>query len=87
MKKIHFLFCIMIFWNCSDSPNEVPLDSYRSAIFNVNMNNVLNNIYSIEDTVSLIINGSEVFEMIDEDGDNILSIMIPDLILGKTYSY
>ena len=86
MKKIFFLFYVMIFWSCSDSPNEVPLDSYRSVDFNVNMNNVLNNIYSVEDTVSLIINGF-YFEMIDEDGDNILSISISDLILGKTYNY
>ena len=86
MKKIFFLFYVMIFWSCSDSPNEVPLDSYRSVDFNVNMNNVLNNIYSLEDTVSLIINGF-YFEMIDEDGDNILSISISDLILGKTYNY
>ena len=87
MGKIHFLFCMMIFWCCSDSPNEVPLDSYRSVVFNVNMNNVLNTIYSSEDSVSLIINDFEAFEMIDEDGDNILSITIPNMILGKTYSY
>ena len=87
MGKIHFLFCMMIFWCCSDSPNEVPLDSYRSVVFNINMNNVLNTIYSLEDSVSLIVNDFEVFEMIDEDGDNILSITIPNMILGKTYSY
>jgi len=87
MGKIHFLCCIIIFWSCSDTPNEVPIDSYRSVVFNVNMNNVFNTIYSTEDTVSLIINDFEVFEMIDEDGDNILSITVPDLILGKTYSY
>ena len=87
MRKIHFLFCMMIFWGCSDSPNEVTLDSYRSVVFNINMNNVLNTIYSLEDSVSLIVNDFEVFEMIDEDGDNILSITIPNMILGKTYSY
>ena len=87
MGKIYFLFCFLIFWSCSDTPNEVPLDSYRTAIFNVNMNNVLNDIYSIQDTVSLIINGSELYEMKDDDEDNILSVTIPDLILGQSYSY
>ena len=87
MGKIYFLVCFLIFWSCSDSPNEVPLDSYRTAIFNVNMNNVLNDIYIIQDTVSLIINGSELYEMKDDDEDNILSATIPDLILGQSYSY
>ena len=85
MGKIYFLFCFLIFWSCSDTPSEVPIDSYRTAIFNVNMNNVLNDIYSIQDTVSLIINGSELYEMKDDDEDNILSVTIPDLILGQSY--
>ena len=86
MGKIHFLFCMMIFWFCSDSPNEVPLDSYRYVVFNINMNNVLNTIYSLEDSVSLIVNDFEVFEMIDEDGDNILSITISNMILGSFWT-
>lgn len=79
----------MVFSSCSETPSELPLDSYREVIFNVDMTKAINegSFDGSGDSISLIIYSFEEFELNDENGDDIYSVVISDMIFGKTYEY
>ncbi len=73
----------LIIFGCSETPNDVPIDSYREVTFHVDMSNEE---LSENDTIAIFINSNFV-EMFDENDDGIYSIMFENLILGRTYEY
>jgi len=77
-----------VFFACSKTPNDAPVDSYRDVEFSVDMSQeVNNNLFDLDsDSLTLILDSS-VVEMIDSDNDNIFSCIVPDLIFGQSYSY
>ena len=43
MKYFLLLISSLLMFSCSEMPNEVPLDSYRSVVFNLDMSEAINN--------------------------------------------
>ncbi len=81
-----WLFCV---FGCSKIPNDVPIDSMRSVIFNVDMNQIIESgeFNSELDTLYLILDDSKQYIMEDQDYDGIFTFLILELIFGKTYDY
>ena len=88
MKKIHFIFWSFLIFSCSETPTDFPVDSSIDVQFRVDMSNVINDgVFNDNDTISVILDSSEKYEMYDEDNDNLYTIIVYDLIIGKTYEY
>ncbi|MAP67257.1 MAG: hypothetical protein CMF80_06120 [Candidatus Marinimicrobia bacterium] len=83
MLYIYMILITFLCFNCSEAPLEIPLDSNRNVIFNVNMSNY--NFYSPNDSIKLHIDNN-VYDMSNSDDDNIFSLTL-NLILGKEYLY
>ena len=86
MKYFLLLINSLLMFSCSEMPNEVPLDSYRSVAFNLDMTEVINNglFESDTDTLTLILDSTSQFEMSNENSDNIFLCTVPNLIFGGT---
>ena len=86
--RYYLLLILCVFFACSKTPNDAPVDSYRDVEFSVDMSQeVNNNLFDLDsDSLTLILDSS-VVEMIDSDNDNIFSCIVPDLIFGQSYSY
>ena len=41
MRYLIILISLLVIFSCSETPNEVPVDSYREVTFHVNMNNYI----------------------------------------------
>ena len=80
---------LIIFFRCSDTPTQAPVDSYRNVEFSVDMNEQIdNNLFNPKvDTLTLILDSTNQFQMTDNDNDNIFTYIIPDLIFGQSYQY
>ena len=89
MKYFLLLISSLLMFSCSEMPNEVPLDSHRSVVFNLDMSEAINNglFESDPDTLTLILDSTSQFEMSDENSDNIFLCTVPNLIFGETYEY
>ena len=89
MKNIVLFVSLLILFSCSETPNEVPLDSYREIAFNVNLNKIIDDgMFEVNvDTLKLILFSFDIIEMVDENDDNIYSVIVSNMILGKTYEY
>ena len=89
MKNIVLFVSLLILFSCSETPNEVPLDSYREIAFNVDLNKIIDDgMFEVNvDTLKLILVSFDIIEMVDENDDNIYSVIISNMILGKTYEY
>ena len=72
---IIWLFCI---FGCSNIPNDVPIDSMRSVIFNVDMNQIIESgeFNSELDTLYLILDDPKQYVMEDQDHDGIFTFLI-----------
>ena len=86
--KYYLLLALVIFFSCSETPNEVPVDSYRDVELSIDMNQeISSNLFEVGvDTLTLILNSTDIFEMEGND-NNIFTYIIPDLILGLSYDY
>ena len=86
--RYYLLLILYVFFACSETPNESPVDSYRDVEFSVDMSQEISNSLfdSGSDSLTLILNSSE-FEMTDSDNDNIFTCLISDLVFGQSYSY
>ena len=89
MKLFVLLTCLFIFFSCSETPNDVPIDSYRDIEINVDMNKAIaDGLFEVNvDTLTLLIDSVDEFVMNDGNDDNIFSYNILNLILGRTYQY
>jgi len=89
VKNIVLFVSLLILFSCSETPNEVPLDSYREIAFNVDLNKIIDDgMFEVNvDTLKLILVSFDIIEMVDENDDNIYSVIISNMILGKTYEY
>ena len=89
VKYFVLLACLFIFFACSKTPSDAPIDSYRDVEINVDMNKTINNgLFDVNiDVLVLLIDSVNEYVMSDENGDQIFSITIPNLIFGKTYEY
>jgi hypothetical protein len=78
----------MIF-SCSKTPSDAPIDSYRDVEFNIDMNKAISEgLFNVNiDVLVLLIDSVNEYVMSDENGDQIFSITISNLIFGKTYEY
>ena len=85
----YFLIPLLIFLGCSETPNEPPVDSYRNVEFNIDMNQTIdNNFFEADiDTLTLILDSTDEFQLTDENNDNIFICIISDLIFGQSYQY
>ena len=86
--RYYLLLILCVFFACSETPNESPVDSYRDIEFSVDMSQeISNNLFDAgSDSLTLILNSSE-FEMTDSDNDNIFTCLISDLVFGQSYIY
>ncbi len=94
MKKIFLLlslFAILFYLGCDKTPYEIPFDSIRAVIFDVNMKLKIDDGTFNPDTDTLSINGTfnnwTAHEMYDIDDDSIYTSTFPNLINGGTYEY
>ena len=89
VKYFVLLTCLFIFFGCSKTPSDAPIDSYRDVEINVDMNKAIaDRLFEINvDTLTLLIDSVDEYVMNDENGDQIFSITISNLIFGKTYEY
>jgi len=83
------LACLFIFFGCSKTPIDAPIDSYRDVEINVDMNKAIaDELFNVNtDVLVLLIDSVDEYAMNDENGDQIFSITISNLIFGKTYEY
>ena len=83
------LACLFIFFGCSKTPIDAPIDSYRDVEINVDMNKAINDgLFDANiDVLTLLIDSVDEYVMNDENSDQIFSITISNLIFGKTYEY
>jgi hypothetical protein len=89
VKYFVLLACLFIFFGCSETPSDAPIDSYRDVEINVDMNKAIaDGLFEVNvDTLTLLIDSVDEYVMNDENGDQIFSITISNLIFGKTYEY
>ena len=89
VKYFVLLACLFIFFGCSKTPSDVPIDSYRDVEINVDMNKAIaDELFNVNtDVLVLLIDSVDEYVMNDENGDQIFSITISNLIFGKTYEY
>ena len=89
MKYFVLLACLFIFFSCSKTPSDAPIDSYRDVEINVDMNKAIaDGLFDVNiDVLALRIDSVDEYVMNDENGDQIFSITISNLIFGKTYEY
>ena len=89
VKYSVLLACLFIFFSCSETPSDAPIDSYRDVEINVDMNKAIaDGLFEVNvDTLTLLIDSFDKFVMNDENGDNIFSYNTSNLILGRTYEY
>ena len=89
MKHFVIIFSLLMIFSCSKTPNDAPIDSYRDVELNIDMNKAINDgLFEINvDTLTLLIDSVNEYIMSDENGDQIFSITISNLIFGKTYEY
>ena len=89
MKYFVFIFSLLMIFSCSKTPNDAPIDSYRDVKINVDMNKAINDgLFDVNiDVLKLLIDSVDEYVMNDENGDQIFSITISNLIFGKTYEY
>ena len=83
------LACLFIFFGCSKTPIDAPIDSYRDVEINVDMNKAIaDGLFDVNNhALILLIDSVNEYVMSDENGDQIFSITISNLIFGKTYEY
>ena len=89
MRNIFLLISVFMLNSCSDMNNDTPYDSTRDVIFTVDMQQVIqDNIFDIEvDSLKLIIDSNNIYNMVDNDNDNIYMCTVSNLIFGQNYSY
>ena len=89
VKYFVLLACLFIFFGCSKTPSDAPIDSYRDVEINVDMNKAIaDELFNVNtDVLVLLIDSVDEYVMNDENGDQIFSITISNLIFGKTYEY
>jgi len=89
MKHCIFLVSIIMIFGCSKTPNDVLIDSYRDVEINVDMNQAINDgLFDVNiDVLTLFLDSVDEYVMNDENGDQIFSVSISNLIFGKTYEY
>ena len=89
MKHFVFIFSLLMIFSCSKTPNDAPIDSYRDVAINIDMNKAINDgLFDANiDVLALFIDSVDEYVMNDENGDQIFSITISNLIFGKTYEY
>ena len=85
MRNIFLLISVFMLNSCSDMNNDTPYDSTRDVIFTVDMQQVIqDNIFDIEvDTLELIIDSNNIYNMVDIDNDNIYMCTVSNLIFGS----
>ena len=89
MKHFVIIFSLLMIFSCSKTPNDAPIDSYRDVELNVDMNKaIVDGLFDVNiDVLILLINSVNEYVLSDENGDQIFSITISNLIFGKTYEY
>lgn len=92
MKYISILFSLMLLLGCTETPNEIPIDSYRDVIFNVDMNDYIDDgLFDVlMDTLRLkgeFNNWGNDLIMTESENAGIYMIELLDLIMGKKYEY
>ena len=89
VKYSVLLACLFIFFSCSETPSDAPIDSYRDVEINIDMNKAIaDGLFDVNiDVLVLLIDSVNEYVMSDANGDQIFSITISNLIFGKTYEY
>ena len=89
MKCLVYIICLLFFFGCSKVPTDPPIGSMRTVIFNLDMNQIIESgeFDSEFDILYLILNESNQYIMEDQDNDMIFTVIVSELIFGKTYSY
>ena len=89
VKYFVLLVCLFIFFGCSETPSDAPIDSFRDVEINVDMNKAINDeLFDVNtDVLVLLIDSVDEYVMNDENGDQIFSVTISSLVFGKTYEY
>ena len=92
MKYIIILLSLSVFFGCTETPTDTPLDSLRDVVFSVDMNNYIDDglFDAAYDYLRLKGDfnnwGSELI-MTESRDEGIYSIELADLIAGRTYEY
>ncbi len=89
MRNIFLFMSVFMVYSCSEMNNDTPYDSTRDVTFTVDMQQViLDNIFDIGvDSLKLIIDSNNTYNMVDNDNDNIYMCTVSNLIFGQNYSY
>ena len=92
MKNFIILFGLLIITGCSETPTDVPVGTILADVeLRVDMNSMItgqgSSFDASVDVFKVLLDGTEEYEMTDDDNDNIFNCIITNLILGRTYSY
>ena len=92
MKNFIILFGLLIIAGCSEAPTDVPVGTILVDVeLRVDMNSMITGQDSPFDTsvdvLKVLLDGTEEYEMTDDDNDNVFNCIITNLILSRTYSY
>ena len=92
MKNFIILFGLLIIAGCSETPTDVPVGTILEDVeLRVDMNSVITGQDGSFDTsvdiLKVLLDGTEEYEMTDDDNDNIFNCILSNLILSRTYSY
>ena len=92
MKNFIILFGLLIITGCSETPTDVPVGTILADVeLRVDMNSMItgqgSSFDASVDVLKVLLDGTEEYEMTDDDNDNIFNCIITNLILSRTYSY
>ena len=92
MKYIFIIFSLVLLFGCTETPNEIPIDSNRDVVFNADMSDYIAEGLFDADTDILRLKGDfnnwgTDLIMTESRDEGVYSLEIIDLVLGKTYEY
>jgi len=92
MKNFIILFGLLIIAGCSEAPTDVPVGTILKDVeLKVDMNSMItdqgSSFNASVDILKVLLDGTEEYEMTDDDNDNIFTCILSNLIFSKTYSY
>ena len=89
MRYFIILFSLLVIDGCSKTPTDPPVGSFRDIQFQLDMSDaIIEGEFDVDiHALSVLLDSSNEFQMVDNDDDGIFLCTIPNLILGRTYQY
>jgi hypothetical protein len=89
MRYFIILFSLLVIDGCSKTPTDPPVGSFRDIQFQLDMSDaIIEGEFDVDThALSVLLDSSNEFQMVDNDDDGIFLCTIPNLILGRTYPY